>query len=104
MCLASAGAGLLLSWIIATSLSGQASIICSAGTALTMHPEALNLFRQLADRSPSDREEYYAGHHVDPALRAEVESLLPFDTVCPHPRKRVTEESPLARSIESARR
>jgi eukaryotic-like serine/threonine-protein kinase len=44
-----------------------------------MHPEALNVFRELADRSPSDREAYYADHHVDPALRAEVESLLSFD-------------------------
>jgi hypothetical protein len=50
-----------------------------------MHPEALNLFRQLADRSPSDREEYYSEHHIDAALRAEVESPLPFDTVCPQP-------------------
>jgi serine/threonine-protein kinase len=44
-----------------------------------MHPEALTLFRRLADRSPSDREAYYAEHQVDPAVRAEVESLLPFD-------------------------
>ena len=44
-----------------------------------MHPEALTLFRRLAARSPSDREAYYAEHRVDPAVRAEVESLLPFD-------------------------
>lgn len=44
-----------------------------------MHPEALDLFRRLADRSPSDRQAYYAEHQLDPALRAEVESLLPFD-------------------------
>jgi hypothetical protein len=44
-----------------------------------MHPEALTLFRQLADRSPTDREAYYVEHDVDPALRTEVESLLRFD-------------------------
>ena len=44
-----------------------------------MHPEALTLFRQLADRSPTDREAYYVEHDVDPALRTEVESVLRFD-------------------------
>jgi len=44
-----------------------------------MHPEARTLFRQLADRSPTDREVYYVEHGVDPALRTEVESLLRFD-------------------------
>jgi hypothetical protein len=44
-----------------------------------MHPDALALFRQVADRSPSQREAYYIDHHVDSALRAEVESLLRFD-------------------------
>jgi hypothetical protein len=44
-----------------------------------MHPEAFALFRRLADRSPSDREAYYIEHHVDLALQAEIESLLPFD-------------------------
>ena len=44
-----------------------------------MHPDALTLFRELADRSPAEREAYYVDHHVDAALRAEVESLLHFD-------------------------
>jgi len=37
------------------------------------------LFRELADRSPAEREAYYTEHHVDAPLRAEVESLLRFD-------------------------
>jgi len=44
-----------------------------------MDPDAIALFRELADRSPSEREEYYAEHLVPAALRAEVESLLRFD-------------------------
>jgi hypothetical protein len=44
-----------------------------------MDPNAISLFRDLADRSPSEREKYYAWHHVSVALRAEVESLLRFD-------------------------
>jgi hypothetical protein len=43
-----------------------------------MYPDAIALFRELADRSPSEREEYYARHHIPAALRAEVESLLRF--------------------------
>jgi eukaryotic-like serine/threonine-protein kinase len=42
-----------------------------------MNPDAMALFRELADRSASEREAYYAEHHVDAALRAEIESLLP---------------------------
>ena len=45
-----------------------------------MDPGTIALFRDLADRSPSEREEYYARHLVPDALRAEVESLLSFDT------------------------
>jgi serine/threonine-protein kinase len=44
-----------------------------------MHPDAIALFRELADRSPSEREEYYVRKRVPAALRAEVESLLRFD-------------------------
>lgn len=44
-----------------------------------MQPDALVLFREVADRSPSEREAYYVEHAVDPAVRAEVESLLRFD-------------------------
>jgi len=43
-----------------------------------MDPEAIALFRELADRSPSERQEYYAQHNVPATLRAEVESLLRF--------------------------
>jgi hypothetical protein len=42
-------------------------------------PDAIILFRELADRSSSEREEYYARHQVPAAVRAEVESLLHFD-------------------------
>jgi serine/threonine-protein kinase len=41
--------------------------------------DAIALFRELADLSPSEREGYFASHHVPRALRAEVESLLRFD-------------------------
>ena len=44
-----------------------------------MEPEAIALFHQLADRSASEREQFYAQHHTRPAVRAEVESLVRFD-------------------------
>ena len=44
-----------------------------------MNPDAMELFRELADRSPSEREEHYARQGVPAALRTEVESLLRFD-------------------------
>jgi eukaryotic-like serine/threonine-protein kinase len=44
-----------------------------------MDPNAIALFRELADRSPAEREAYYAEQHVDATLRADVESLLRFD-------------------------
>jgi predicted Ser/Thr protein kinase len=49
------------------------------GVSITMNPDAIKLFRELADRSSSEREAYYAHHHIDAAVRAEVESLLSFD-------------------------
>jgi hypothetical protein len=44
-----------------------------------MNSDAASLFRELADRSPSEREAYYVRQRVPAALRAEVESLLRFD-------------------------
>jgi hypothetical protein len=44
-----------------------------------MDQDAITLFHELADRSPAEREEYYAQHQVPAAVRAEVESLLRFD-------------------------
>ena len=41
-----------------------------------MDPNPIALARELADRSPAERETYYAENHVEPALRAAVESLL----------------------------
>jgi serine/threonine-protein kinase len=41
--------------------------------------DAIALFRELADLSPSEREEYFARHVVADPLRREVESLLDFD-------------------------
>src|SRR5437016_2838866 len=45
-----------------------------------MDPDMMALFRELADRSPSEREAYYDQRKVPASLRAEVESLLRFDT------------------------
>jgi tRNA A-37 threonylcarbamoyl transferase component Bud32 len=45
-----------------------------------MDPEAIALFREVADLSPSEREKYFAQHHVAHEVRAEVESLLNFDS------------------------
>ena len=44
-----------------------------------MRPEVTALFRELADRSPEEREEYYTREGVAEALRDEVESLLQYD-------------------------
>jgi Protein kinase domain len=44
-----------------------------------MNPDALALFRELADRSPDDRKAYYVRERVPEAVRDEVESLLRFD-------------------------
>ena len=44
-----------------------------------MNPEVFPLFHKLADRSPSERERYYADHQVPNTIRAELESLLQFD-------------------------
>jgi hypothetical protein len=44
-----------------------------------MDPDVIALFREVADRLPSEREEYYARHKVPTALRGEIESLLRFD-------------------------
>jgi predicted Ser/Thr protein kinase len=44
-----------------------------------MDPDAIALFRELADRPPSEREDYYARHEIPAALRNEIESLLRFD-------------------------
>jgi serine/threonine-protein kinase len=44
-----------------------------------MTSDARALFREVADKSPADREAYYAAHQIDAGLRTEVESLLRFD-------------------------
>ncbi|HKE85123.1 MAG TPA: protein kinase [Vicinamibacterales bacterium] len=44
-----------------------------------MRPEVTALFRELADRSPEEREEYYVREGVAEALREEIESLLRYD-------------------------
>jgi serine/threonine-protein kinase len=44
-----------------------------------MDRDAIALFREVSDRPPSEREAYYARHHISTALRAEVESLLNYD-------------------------
>src|SRR5215471_7329285 len=45
-----------------------------------MQPEAEELFHQLADLTPAERERYFSDHTVSSALRAEVELLLRFDS------------------------
>jgi hypothetical protein len=44
-----------------------------------MDQDAIIVFRELAGRPLSEREEYYARHQVPAAVRVEVESLLRFD-------------------------
>jgi uncharacterized RDD family membrane protein YckC len=44
-----------------------------------MTPDVIALFRELADRSPEERVQYYLRHAVPAVLSAEVESLLRFD-------------------------
>src|SRR5688572_19119126 len=41
-----------------------------------MNPDTLTLFREVANRSSSEREEYYVQNQVSAVLRGEVESLL----------------------------
>jgi serine/threonine protein kinase/Tfp pilus assembly protein PilF len=49
-----------------------------------MDPDAIELFHELADRSPSEREECYVQRRVPAGIRAEVESLLRFDGTSGH--------------------
>jgi len=44
-----------------------------------MDPETMALFRELADRTPSEREDYYQQRQIPARLRADVESLIQFD-------------------------
>jgi hypothetical protein len=44
-----------------------------------MDPDMMALFHEVADRSATEREDYYEQRHVPLALRAEVESLLRYD-------------------------
>ena len=44
-----------------------------------MDRDVIAVFRDVADRSPAEREDYYSRCGVPAALRAEVESLLQFD-------------------------
>jgi serine/threonine protein kinase len=44
-----------------------------------MTDEGIRLFHELADRTPAEREAYYAGHGTLQEVREEVESLLAFD-------------------------
>jgi eukaryotic-like serine/threonine-protein kinase len=41
-----------------------------------MNPDTLTLFREVANRPPSEREEYYTQNQISDALRSEVEGLL----------------------------
>ena len=45
-----------------------------------MNPQAENLFHELADLAPSEREQYFHERRIPAGLRAEVEELLRFDS------------------------
>jgi serine/threonine protein kinase len=45
-----------------------------------MQDEVFQLFREVDDLSPAERQHYFDLHRVPPELRAEVESLLAFDS------------------------
>jgi hypothetical protein len=49
-----------------------------------MDQDVIDLFREVADRSASEREEYYSQRQVSAAVREEVESLLRFDRTSQH--------------------
>jgi tetratricopeptide (TPR) repeat protein/tRNA A-37 threonylcarbamoyl transferase component Bud32 len=49
-----------------------------------MDQDVFAVFREVADRSASEREEYYSRRRVPAAVREEVESLLPFDRTSEH--------------------
>lgn len=44
-----------------------------------MTPDVENLFNEVADLPPDQREQYFLQHRIDASLRREVESLLAFD-------------------------
>ena len=44
-----------------------------------MSPETQSLFHELVDLTEQERVEYYARHHVDDAVRSELERLFAFD-------------------------
>ena len=48
-------------------------------TETAMDSDAIALFREVADRTPAEREADHARHRVSAALRAEVQSLLKYD-------------------------
>jgi hypothetical protein len=45
-----------------------------------MRDEVALLFREVADLTPPERQHYFERHRVPAELRAEVESLLSFDS------------------------
>ena len=49
-----------------------------------MDQDVVAVFRQVAYRSVSEREEYYSQPRVPAAVREEVESLLRFDLTSEH--------------------
>jgi len=49
-----------------------------------MDQDVIDLFREVADRSASERDEYYSERQVSAAVREEVESLLRFDRTSEH--------------------
>src|SRR5262245_17579537 len=49
-----------------------------------MNPVVRNLFHELAALPPSEREKFFAARQITAELRAEIESLLSFDSTSDH--------------------
>jgi hypothetical protein len=49
-----------------------------------MDQDVIAVFREVADRSASEREEYDSQRRIPAAVRGEVESLLRFDLTSEH--------------------
>ena len=45
-----------------------------------MQEEVSRLFHELTDLSPQERARYWERYSIEPAIRAEVESLLTYDS------------------------
>jgi hypothetical protein len=49
-----------------------------------MDQDVISVFREVADRSASEREDYYSQRQIPAVVREEVESLLRFERTSDH--------------------